>query len=30
MARARVLPLDREYRRKPAWFAIAKALDARR
>ena len=23
----RVLPLDREYRRKPAWFAMAKAFD---
>ena len=23
----RVLPLDREYHRKPAWFAIAKAFD---
>ena len=26
----RVLPLDREFQRKPAWYAIAKALDARR
>ena len=26
----RVLPLDREFQRKPAWYAIAKALDGRR
>jgi endo-1,4-beta-xylanase len=26
----RVLPLDREFHRKPAWYAIAKALDTRR
>jgi endo-1,4-beta-xylanase len=26
----RVLPLDREFHRKPAWYAIAKAFDTRR
>ncbi|HTX35744.1 MAG TPA: endo-1,4-beta-xylanase [Bryobacteraceae bacterium] len=26
----RVLPLDHEFHRKPAWYAIAKALDTRR
>ncbi len=29
-APARVLPLDVEFQRKPAWYAIAKALDTRR
>ena len=28
--RVRVLPLDSEYRRKPAWYAIAEALDSRK
>lgn len=27
---ARVLPLDREYKRKPAWYAMAKAFDSRK
>ncbi len=27
---ARVLPLDREYRRKPAWHAMARAFDQRK
>ncbi len=29
-ATVRVLPLDREYRRKPAWHAIARAFDSRK
>lgn len=28
-AAVRVLPLDREYRRKPAWYAMARAFDSR-